>query len=150
MNASPRHSASFFAITAIRFGGNNRRTIGILLAMLMPAFLIAIPLGVEAAGWSASTARLQRTANIAASAGLLDYQNSLDGFAATTAALQMAKLNGVVSTNTPTWDAPTQTLTADNITAQMVVPTQDPSNKAIKVTLRNRISATISQTFSSP
>jgi hypothetical protein len=61
----------------------------------------------------------------------------------------MAKLNGVVSTNTPTWDAPTQTLTADNITAQMVVPMQDPSNKAIKVTLRNRISATISQTFSS-
>lgn len=138
------------ALTGVPLGRDSRGTIGILLAVLMPGLLIAVALGVEAAGWAASTVSLQRTADIAASAGLLNYQSSRDGFAATTAAVQMAKLNGVVSTNTPAWNASTQTLTAENITAQMVSPIQDPSNKAMKVTLQNRIAATVSQSFSTP
>ena len=111
-------------------GGN----IAMLAGLLMPLFMGAAGLGVEASNWSVKRAELQRIADVAAIGAGVAYSASSNAHTAATAAADIAEMNGMAA-GTRTWSAATKTLTDGLVTVQQVSGIRSSTDIAFKVSL---------------
>src|ERR1017187_9091869 len=109
----------------------NRGSVAVWIAGMLPAMLAAIFLPIEAAQWSHMKIQLQRSADLCARAGMLEYKADLSATPpaicpaclAQDQAGAMARLNQAGVT----------------IEANMVTGLDDPSEPALSVTLTKRV-----------
>jgi hypothetical protein len=126
-----------------------RGSVAIWIATMMPGLLVAVSLGVEVGGWAAAQVAVQRSADVAAIAGGINYLATKNPQTAATFAARLAQLNGGSGTTSPSWNSGTNTLTDNLITAQVVTGYETATDTALKVTVQKSIPAGISSTFSS-
>jgi Flp pilus assembly protein TadG len=115
---------------------DRRGNVALVTALLMPVFLGMIGLGVEVSHWSVVQLELQRTADIGALAAASVLNETASAYAAATAALNMAEVNGVAA-STRTWNAGTATLSDALVAAQLVSGIRNPADQAFRVTVRS-------------
>jgi Flp pilus assembly protein TadG len=127
---------------------DRRASVALWIGLSLPTLLMALGLGIEVASWSVSTLELQRTADAAALAGVMNYSQTSNGQSATGAAANVAEVNGVAGATSRSWSAATKTLTDNNITAAVVSGIQNTSDIAIKVTVQQNVKLTFSRIFS--
>jgi hypothetical protein len=126
-----------------------RASVAMWLAVLLPGLLILLAMGIEVAGWEAAQVSVQRSADISALAGSINYQSSKDLRTAATFAARVAQLNGGVGTASPSWNGSTNTLTDNQITVQVVSGIANSTDDALRVTFHKAVPATMSTAFSS-
>ena len=127
---------------------HRRASVAIFVAMLAPVLAGATALGIEVSNWAVTKLEMQRTADAAAVAGMLRYQQASNAQAAALAAIDLAEINGADGSNSPIWDNTSQTLTANNITAQFVSGVRNSSDAALKVTVKKSIPLMVSRIIS--
>src|SRR6185437_13155961 len=109
MHAEP-HSPTRPVTRLAHLWSERRGNVALLSSLLMPAFMGAAGLGVEASTWGVLQTRLQRTADLAAIGASVAYSASSNSQTAARAAADLAELNGIPA-GTRTWTAATKTLT---------------------------------------
>ena len=117
-----------------------------LSAMLMPMFMGAAGLGVEASNWSVMGTELQRTADLAALAASVTYVASTNAHTAATAAADVAEMNGMPAV-TRTWTASSKTLTDGLVTIQQVAGLRNTADVAFQVTVQKPVALTFAKLF---
>lgn len=128
-----------------------RASVAVWIAVMMPGLFMALALGVEAASWAAAQVSVQRSADVSAIAGGINYVSTNNKQTAATFAARMAQLNGGTGTvppKSPSWNG-TDTLTDNMITVQVVSGYATSSDTALKVTMQKTIPATVSKVFNS-
>ena len=114
---------------------------------MTPGLLMAAAFAVEVGGWAAAQVSLQRSADVSAMAGAIYYLGDNNGQKAATFAARMAQLNGGNGTGSPSWNSGTNTLTDNQITAQVVTGYMNANDTALMVTIQKTIPAGISSVF---
>ena len=133
---------------------DKRGVVAIWIAVMLPGLIMAISMGIEISNWAAAQVSVQRTADLAAIAGAINYKNNTGAAQATreqtaaTFAARFAQINGGNGTAAPAWTASTKTLADNQITVQVTTGLQSSSNAALKVTVLKSVPKTISQFFS--
>jgi Flp pilus assembly protein TadG len=127
---------------------DRRGAVALWVGLTAPTLVMAMGMGIEVSDWAAVNVELQRTADAAAIAGAINYNETRVAQTAATHAAHIAQINGAAGTATPTWTAGTNTLTANSITAQIVSGVQNASNIAMKVTVTRTVSLAIGRIFS--
>jgi Flp pilus assembly protein TadG len=130
-------------------GRGRRGSIAIWIAVMAPGLLMATAFGIEVGGWAAAQVSLQRSADVAATAGAIFYLGNNSGQKASTFAARIAQLNGGGGTTSPTWNAQTNTLSDNQITAQVINGRYSVNDMALQVTIQKTIPAGISSVFNS-
>jgi len=128
---------------------HKRGSVAMMTGLLLPVLLMAAAMGIEVTSWSVTKLELQRVADLSAWAGVAKYAASQNSQAAAYAAADLAEINGISTTATRTWNATTLTATDNLITAQVVSGVQDPTAKAVKVTVQRTVAKTLSLIFPS-
>jgi Flp pilus assembly protein TadG len=145
MTATPSSLASFPRL--VRLWRERRGNIALLSALLMPVFMGAAGLGVEASNWSVQLTRLQRTADVAAIGAGVAYSATASSLTAARAAADVAELNGIAA-GTRTWTSATKTLTDGTaMTVQQVTGIRSSSDVAFKVTVEGSVSLAFAKLF---
>lgn len=121
-----------------------RASVAIWIAAMAPGLIMAISMGIEVGSWAYTQVSVQRSADLAAMAGAINYQSTTNKQAAATFAARMAQLNGGSGTASPTWNSGSNTLTDNQITAQVVSGWQTSSDTAIKVTMQKTVASMLS------
>lgn len=116
---------------------------------MIPGLLMATAFAVEVGGWAAAQVSLQRQADISAIAGAINYQATSNKQTAATFGARFAQLNGGNGTASPSWNSGTNTLTDNQITAQVITGYQTATDTALQITIQKTIPAGISSAFSS-
>lgn len=129
--------------------GDRHGSVALLTGIMAPVLLMSVALGVEITSWSVGTVQLQRTADVSAWAGAMQYASLDNAQMATRVAADVAEINGVSGTAVRTWNASTLTTTDNLITAQLVGGVRLASNKAIRVTVKRSVSKVLSGIFPS-
>jgi len=101
-------------------GLGRRAAAAVWIAVMMPGLIVAAALGAEAGGWATARMSAQRMADLAAMGGAINYLATANNQTAATFAARMAQLNGGSGTATPSWNSGTNTLTDNQITAQVI------------------------------
>ena len=133
---------------------DKRGVVAIWIAVMLPGLIMAISMGIEISNWAAVQVSVQRSADLAAIAGAINYKNNTGAAQATreqtaaTFAARFAQINGGNGTAAPAWTAATKTLADNQITVQVTTGLQSSSNAALKVTVLKSVPKTISQFFS--
>lgn len=128
---------------------NRRASVAIVTALVAPVLAGVSALGIEVSNWSVATLEVQRAADIAAVAGMLKYKSTGNAQTTALAAARLAEVNGANGTSSPTWDNTSQTLSDNDITAQIVSGVRKAGDSTIEVTVRRTIPTTLSRIFSS-
>ncbi len=128
---------------------HKRGSVAMMTGLLLPVLLMSAAMGIEVTSWSVTKLELQRIADLSAWAGAAKYAASQNSQAAAYAAADLAEINGISSTATRTWNATTLTATDNLITAQVVSGVQDPTAKAVKITVQRAVAKTLSLIFPS-
>ena len=123
---------------------DQKAAVAIWVAALTPLLVIVLAFGLELVGWSVTQVEAQRTADMAAISGAINYKATPSAQNAATYAARMAQLNGGTGTASPTWNASTQTLTDNQITAQIVTGIKTSSDTAMKVTVQKTVPQVVS------
>jgi hypothetical protein len=131
----------------LRLWRERRANVAVLAAIMMPAFLGATGLGVEASNWSVLQTELQRTADAAALAAALAFEASGNASTATNAGADVAELNGVAGASTRTWNTSTKTLTDALITSRLVSGIKNASDNAFQVSVQQTVPLTFAKLF---
>src|SRR3954454_19798552 len=95
-------------------------SVAMMTAIMGPVLIMSLGMAVEVTSWSVSNLELQRIADASAWAGAARYGATGNAQTATTAAAELAEINGVSGATTRTWNAATLTMTDNLITAQLV------------------------------
>jgi Flp pilus assembly protein TadG len=138
--------ARYGLLRRLRIWRERRGNVAVLSAMLMPMFMGAAGLGVEASNWSVLETELQRTADVSALAAAVSYASSGSAHTAASAAADVAELNGMQS-GERTWTAATKTLTDGLVTAQQVSGIRTASDVAFLVTVQKPVGLTFAKLF---
>lgn len=129
-----------------------RASVALYVALLAPVLAMSVGLGVEVSSWSATKVTLQRIADTAAAAGMINYMGTSNAQSAATAAANVAviNLNGASGTYSPTpsWNSGTKTITDGVVTAQIVNGVQKTSDTAVLVNVSKTVPLTISRIVS--
>lgn len=134
-------------------GTDRRGAVALWMGLTMPALIMAMAAGIEVSDWAAVKVELQRTADVAATAGVIYYsknsgQANLAQNAATHAAY-IAQINGASGKTSPDWTPATKTLVDNMITVQIVPGIKAPTDIAVRATVRKTISLAIGKIFTS-
>ncbi len=111
-------------------------SVAVLAAMSAPLLIIAIGLGIEATGWTVSQTELQRTADMAAMAGVLSYSAGSTAQTASLAAAYVAEINGGQGATARTWNATTRTLSDNMVTVAVTAGVKNASDVAFVTTVQ--------------
>jgi len=140
-------------------GLGTRGSVTFSMGAALPVLVIGMAGSVEVTSWAATKVGVQRTADVAAVAGAINYRANTNYTTtvnspgakqtAATFAARMAQLNGASGMAAPTWNANTTTLNDNQITVQFVSGQQSSSNNAIQVTVSKTLNRTMSRFFSS-
>jgi Flp pilus assembly protein TadG len=137
-------------IAALRKLGRDRRgSIAILAAVTMPVMLMAAGMGIEVTNWTVVSLELQRTADVAAIAGALEYALGTDAQRSAITAASLAEINGVAGAPSRTWTVVNQTLTDNLITVQIGAGVQNNKNIGVKVTVAQVVPLYLTKIMSS-
>ncbi|MBC7799810.1 MAG: hypothetical protein H7Z10_04245 [Gemmatimonadaceae bacterium] len=110
-----------------------------MTALTLPAMLSVMWATLDAGQWIVVKQQLQRTADIAALAGAIEFFVSHNEFTAATAAADLVDLNGIPSATPRTWANPTRTLTS-GATVVIVGPgVRSGDNTGVNVTVKKTI-----------
>lgn len=131
------------------WAGKDRGSVTLMTALLAPVLAMAVGLGVEVSNWAVTQIRVQRTADVAAVAGMISYNKTGNVQTSATTAAKLAEVNGASGTATPTWSSGSQTLTDNNVTVQVTNGVRNSANKAMQVTVRQPVALSIAKIFSS-
>jgi Flp pilus assembly protein TadG len=123
-----------------------RANVALMAGLLMPIFLGAAGLGVEASNWSVIEVQLQRAADAAAIGASVAYGATPNAQAAANAAADIAELNGLPA-GTRHWTSSTKTLTDGLITAKLVTGVRSASDTAFQVTLGEAVPLAFAKLF---
>jgi hypothetical protein len=143
-----------------RYEVGRQGSVAVWIALMIPLLTMAMAFGVEMGGWEAARMSAQRTADVSANAGVMNYKASLNAQTAATFAARMAQLNGASGTASPTWSSScsgsctspcTGTLTDNQIIAQVISCSGAVTNSdvMIKVSVQKTVPAAMSTLFSS-
>lgn len=130
----------------VRIWRERQANIALLSAMLMPLFMGAAGLGVEASNWSVLHAELQRASDVAAMSAAVVYSSTANAQTAAYAGADTAELNGIAG-GTRSWNAASRQLTDGSITVQQVSGIRNPSDVAFLVTVQKPVPLTIAKLF---
>jgi hypothetical protein len=108
-----------------------------------------VGVGIEISNWAVVQLELQRTADLAALAGIEEYIDSNNAQSAAISAASLAELNGAVGAPTRIWDGPKRLLSDNNITAQIKPGVRDILNIAMQVTVNQTVPLSITRVMSS-
>jgi len=97
---------------------NKRGSVAVWVGVSLPGLIMATALPIVIGSWEAARARLQRTADVSALAGMINFKITNDGLDARTEAEKMARLNHI-----------------ERVTAESVSGIVDGANHAITVTV---------------
>jgi hypothetical protein len=145
-------------VSRVRLG--RKGSVAVWIALMIPVLTMALSFGVEVAGWEAAQMSAQRTADVSAIAGALNYKNTLNAQSAATLAARMAQLNGATGTGSPSWSTTcsgsctspcTGTLTDNQIVAKVISCSGRVSNSdvMVSVAVQKSVPAALSSLFSS-
>ena len=115
--------------------GSVALTTGICLVPL----IMVVGIGVEVSNWTVVKTELQRTVDLAALAGAKEYLRASNIQDTVNAAADVAELNGGQGGTSRTWDANSQLLTDNQITAQITSGTRQRPSVVVKVVARQTI-----------
>jgi hypothetical protein len=124
-----------------------RANVAVLAGLMMPVFLGASGLGVEASNWGVLQNELQRTADAGVIAAALVYQTTANAQTAANAAADLVELNGVTGATSRTWNSSTNTLTDNLITVKKVTGIRSSSDTAFEVTIQQSFPLAIAKLF---
>jgi hypothetical protein len=127
----------------------HRGSTSIWIAVMIPGPLMATAFAVEVCSWAAAQVALRRVADVSALAGGINYLATSNKQTAATFAARIAQLHGGSGTASPSWNSGTNTLTDNQITAQVITGYQNATDTALQVTVQKTIPAGISNAFSS-
>ena len=130
----------------IRLWRERRGNIAVLSAMLMPMFMGAAGLGVEASNWGVMSAELQRTADLAALGAAVMYSSTSNAHTAASAGADVAELNGMPA-GTRNWTTNSKTLTDGVVTIQQVNGIRSSSDIAFQATVEKSVPLTFAHLF---
>ena len=128
---------------------SRRASVALWVGLTTPVLTMAMGVGIEVTGWSADQVELQRTADLAAMAGMQSYKIAPNAQNAANAAANVAEINGVTGTSTRTWTASTETLSDNDVTVAIISGIQNAADPAIKVTVKRSVPLTVARAFSS-
>jgi hypothetical protein len=117
-----------------------------LSAMLMPLFMGAAGLGVEASSWGVTETELQRTADLSALGAAVAYSATSNAQTAARAAADVAELNGMAA-GTRSWNTTTKKLTDGLTTIQQVAGIRNTSNVAFLATVQKSVPLSFAKLF---
>jgi Flp pilus assembly protein TadG len=129
--------------------GDRRGSVALLMAMTTPSLVMAVGIGVEVTRWTVVKLELQRTADVAALAGAAEYALASNAQNAANAAASVAELNGAAGATTRTWAAGSQTLTDNQVTAQVAAGVRNSQNTGVTVTITQTVPLALTQVMSS-
>ncbi len=118
---------------------DERGSIAVLVAIIMPVVLMTVGIGVEASSWVVVKQELQRTADAAALAGALEYGIAGNAHNAAIAAANVAALNGAAGSAAPVWNTARQTLTSGLVTVQLGAGVRNSKNVAVAATVSQTV-----------
>jgi hypothetical protein len=122
---TPGNTREVGRIAAACVRRDRRASVALLVGMTAPVLVMALGLGVEVSRWSTAKVELQSIADGAAYAGAMNYMASGAAHTAALAAANLAWINGIPGTSTPTWTAATGTLVDNRITVTVATgPTE--------------------------
>ena len=143
---------------------DERAGVGVWIAVMMPGMLMATSMAVEIGSWAAAKASVQRSADVSAVAGAINYNARTDitttatrQQTAATYAARVAQLNGGAGTAAPSWSASSTcingsgncpTLSDNQITVQVVPPMQNSTNAALLVSVQRTVPKVLASFFS--
>jgi hypothetical protein len=136
-------------MSSTRLPHGRRASVAVWMAMMLPGLFMAVALGVEAGSWAAAQVSVQRTADVAAIAGGINYVSTNNKQTAATFAARMAQLTGGTGTASPSWNSGTNTPTDNTIIAKFVSAYATSTDTAMQVTVQRTIPATVSKVFNS-
>lgn len=139
--------SSAAALRQIEVG--RRGTIAILVAMTMPVLLMVVGMGIEVTYWTVVSLELQRTADLAAIAGALDYTLGRNAQRAAIASASLAEINGAAGEMGRIWSTDSQKLTDNLITVQIGAGIQNNNNLGVKVTVAELVPLYLTKLMSS-
>ena len=128
---------------------DRRGAVALWMGLTTPVLIAAMSMGIEVGDWAAVKVELQRTADAAALAGAINFNQTKDAQKAVTHAAYIAQINGATGATTPTWTAATKTLADNTITTQIVSGLLNPLDTAMKVTVNRNVSLAIGRIFKS-
>jgi Flp pilus assembly protein TadG len=135
-----------------RLASDRRGVVALWMGLTTPVLIMAMGMGIEVGDWATAKVSLQRTADAAALTGIYYYQTNTGqtGLAqkAATAAANVALINGA-SGGTASWNAASQKLTNNQVTAQIVPGIKNAGDIAMKVTVNRTVSLAIGKIFKS-
>jgi hypothetical protein len=127
---------------------DRRASVAVWIGLTIPTLMMALGLGIEVASWTIVQMDLQRNADAAALAGAMNYTQTSNGQSAATAAANLAEVNGATGAASRTWNAGSQTLSDNTITAAIVTGIKSSSDTAIKVTITQNVALVFANIFS--
>lgn len=128
---------------------DRRGSVALLAGIMAPVLVMSMAMGIEVTFWSVRMVELQRVADVAAWAGATQYAANSNAQIAAWIAADVAEINGVTGASTRSWDATRSTLSDNLITAQLVAGVKNASDNAIKVTVTQNITKSVSLIFPS-
>ncbi len=128
---------------------DQRGSIAILGGILFVVLIGTAALAVDLGNWYVARADLQRTADAASIGGAFVLAGGAGGEVAANAAADTAELNGAAGGASRGWNAASQTLSDNMITAQLVPSPRHPANQAVEVTVSNHLPLLLAQVFMS-
>lgn len=140
------HPLHWLASRLARISRARRGNVAVLSALLMPLFLGAAGLGVEASNWSVKEAELQRMADVAAIGAGIAYSASSNAHTAASAAADISEMNGMPA-GTRSWNSTTKTLTDGIVTVQQISGIRNSSDVAFKVSLGQSVGLAFARLF---
>lgn len=132
-----------------RFRCDQRGSVALLTAVSAVPLVMIVGMGIEISNWAVVQLELQRTADLAALAGMEEYIDSNNAQSAAISAASLAELNGAVGAPTRIWDGAKKLLSDNNITAQIKPGVRDILNIAMQVTVNQTVPLSITRVMSS-
>lgn len=123
-----------------------RANVTLLTALLLPAFLGAAGLGVEASNWSVLRIELQRGVDVASQGAAMVYNSSGDARTGANAGADLMELNGLAS-GSRSWDSATNTLTEGQVTIKKVSGIRNASDTGFSVSVYKSVPLAFAKLF---
>ena len=110
-----------------------------MAAIAVPVLLMSVSMGTEIARWSATQIGLQRTADMAALAGVAALARNDTAQQAANAAADVAEIDDAIGTNSRNWNPGTLVLSDNNVTVTITNGVHNSADPAVLVTTRQTL-----------
>ena len=116
-------------------------------AIIMPAILGIVALGVECSSWMLASVQLQGLADVSALSAATVFYKTADAHLAVNAGADLAEINGVKGAGGRVWNAATKSLSDGTVSVALVSGVRHSSDNAMKVTIVRQIPLVIAKLF---